>query len=193
MRKKATCPKCGSNEGLPILYGMPTDEAFKAAEDGEIALGGCTIIEGMSPDYYCSECGYSWKKMSKYGLVAIEAVSNYQNQKDKNPGLAWDSAVAEFFPKSKSYREKIGPKSTFLGLCEEGLVEGIPKGKYLKGRNQDENKAYAIKAVNLLKENPYFKSSANSLWNYVVEPDSKPHNRQMNVVIALWNYGLIKK
>lgn len=39
---KATCSNCGAtDEPLPVLFGYPTDEAFAAAERGEIELGGC--------------------------------------------------------------------------------------------------------------------------------------------------------
>ena len=41
MEKTAThCPRCGSEDVVPILYGMPTEEAVEASVRGEIALGG---------------------------------------------------------------------------------------------------------------------------------------------------------
>ena len=50
------CPRCGSTESTPILYGYPTNEAFEAAQRGEIALGGC-IVGDESPDFECRGCG----------------------------------------------------------------------------------------------------------------------------------------
>ena len=38
------CPKCGSSNVCEILYGMPTGEAYKLAEQGKMILGGCDII-----------------------------------------------------------------------------------------------------------------------------------------------------
>ena len=32
------CPKCGSSNVCEILYGMPTGEAYKLAEQGKIIL-----------------------------------------------------------------------------------------------------------------------------------------------------------
>lgn len=50
-----SCPCCGGKL-IPILYGMPTGEAFKAAERGEIVLGGCCIAKN-SPTMQCKDCG----------------------------------------------------------------------------------------------------------------------------------------
>jgi hypothetical protein len=50
-----TCPVDGSRL-VPILYGMPTLEAFEAAERGELVIGGCVIIAGDPewPEFACS-------------------------------------------------------------------------------------------------------------------------------------------
>ena len=53
------CPKCKSNKIIPIMYGMPTHEAFEEAEKGNIKMGGCMIREAM-PDRYCTSCKYEW-------------------------------------------------------------------------------------------------------------------------------------
>ena len=50
------CPRCGSAEATRILYGLPTHEAWEAAQRGEIAIGGC-IVGPESPDFECSGCG----------------------------------------------------------------------------------------------------------------------------------------
>jgi hypothetical protein len=47
-----TCPDCGSSV-LPVMYGMPGEEAMNAAERGELFLGGC-MIEDVA--FRC-ECG----------------------------------------------------------------------------------------------------------------------------------------
>ena len=53
------CPECSSAGVVPILYGMPTREAWEAAERGEFVLGGCTVDEGQ-PTWSCSACGHQW-------------------------------------------------------------------------------------------------------------------------------------
>lgn len=48
------CPACGGKL-VPILYGLPDAEAGAAAERGEVALGGCTIM-GDEPQLSCVSC-----------------------------------------------------------------------------------------------------------------------------------------
>ena len=49
-----SCPACGGKL-VPILYGLPDAEAGRAAERGEIALGGCTLM-GDDPRLACAAC-----------------------------------------------------------------------------------------------------------------------------------------
>jgi hypothetical protein len=53
---KKKCPACGSTNTVKILYGMPTHEAFEAAERGEIVLGGCCVSD-TNPTRHCKDCG----------------------------------------------------------------------------------------------------------------------------------------
>ena len=41
--KKRRCPKCGSKKVIHIVYGFPSPEAQKKAEQGKIELGGCVV------------------------------------------------------------------------------------------------------------------------------------------------------
>jgi hypothetical protein len=63
------CPKCGSEDTIPIMYGLPTEEGFLAASRGKVKLGGCIIIEGPDgepgPDATCKACGASWARPRK--------------------------------------------------------------------------------------------------------------------------------
>ena len=49
------CPACGGQLRW-ILYGMPTEEASVAIEDGGFLLGGCCISD-ESPTHECEQCG----------------------------------------------------------------------------------------------------------------------------------------
>ena len=53
-----TCPRCGVR-AVPILFGLPTFEAFEAADRGEIVLGGCLVVEGDETAFACTgyDCG----------------------------------------------------------------------------------------------------------------------------------------
>ena len=55
------CPKCGSKNSVPILYGFPAPELFEKAEAGKVKLGGCCIEEN-SPECFCKDCNNEWNK-----------------------------------------------------------------------------------------------------------------------------------
>lgn len=125
--------------------------------------------------------------MNKYGLAALKAVNYYKIKKD--PIEAWEAAVKDIF-ETKSSREKGCPKSTFLSICEIGVVKNIPKGNYAP--TVKENKIYALKAIEILEKNKKQPSlfSEKELWSKV-QDINKSYNSQMDVVLALWNNGLI--
>ncbi len=50
------CPKCGSVDASPIVYGLPTEETFDHERQGAVALGGC-VITGNDPEWACKRCG----------------------------------------------------------------------------------------------------------------------------------------
>jgi len=58
-REKPKCPRCGSPDVLPIVYGFPGQEMMEAANSGKIRLGGCCISADM-PMQQCSLCGSKW-------------------------------------------------------------------------------------------------------------------------------------
>ncbi len=58
---KNICPDCGSVNILEIVYGLPSPIMFEKAERGEIKLGGCCVVEGVSPDCYCKDCETTWR------------------------------------------------------------------------------------------------------------------------------------
>ena len=55
-----TCPKCGSTNSIPIVYGKPSNEGLEKARRGEIVLGGC-IITPNCPKHKCKECGNRYR------------------------------------------------------------------------------------------------------------------------------------
>jgi hypothetical protein len=52
-----------------------------------------------------------------------------------NPKARWDRAMEILYPTSPSARKKGCPRGAFLGLCEEGLVKGIPAGDYTASKD----------------------------------------------------------
>ena len=54
------------------------------------------------------------------------------------------NAMERLYPTSPAARKKGARVEHFWGLCEEGLVKGIPAGRYAASRD---NKAYAVRAA----------------------------------------------
>ena len=130
--------------------------------------------------------------MTKYGKVAVRAHALAVSGAD--PREAWRAAALQEFPTSESSRKKGCPRGAFLGLCEAGLLTGIPA----TGVNHDaaggKNAVYAVTAVELLREDPSLRNSP--LWWPAVlaalDADaSKVHNGQLDVARALIECGAI--
>lgn len=127
--------------------------------------------------------------MGSYGKAALKAVKLHTSGKAKSPSDAWEKATIKMFGQGTSSQKKGCPRNAFLGLCEEGLVKGIPSGNYTMSKK---NKEYAIKAVKILQGAPKLSSNSKTLWNKVIKGGQKVHNQQMDIVIALWNNNLIE-
>jgi hypothetical protein len=123
---------------------------------------------------------------NRYGQAALMATKQVPSS-DISPVARWESAMEELYPTSTAARKKSCPRGAFLGLCEEGLVKGIPAGHYKASRD---DKAYAVRAVTLLTEGTQLRST-NALWRAVTNGAEKAHNNQMDIVLALWNNDLI--
>jgi hypothetical protein len=61
---------------------------------------------------------------NRYGEAALMATRGPSAR--TNPVAQWDSAMETLYPTSPTARKKGCPRGAFLGLCEEGLVKGIP-------------------------------------------------------------------
>ncbi|MDO6600643.1 hypothetical protein Q4536_10890 [Tenacibaculum sp. 1_MG-2023] len=122
--------------------------------------------------------------MNKYGQTVLKALNNFKDS--YSIVECYDLTAKEIF-ETKSSQEKSCPKNTFLGLCEEGLVKGVPVGNYTTSVM---NKEYAIQAVEILKRSPTKIFTPKELWKKL-ELGDKKHNSQMDVVWVLWSEGLI--
>jgi hypothetical protein len=126
-----------------------------------------------------------------YSTIAIKAARLAIGQK-VHPVKAWEVCAKAAYPGSETSQKKPCPKSAFLGLCEEGKVEGIPLGKYTRSK---ENKRYALRALEFLAQSKKRNVLSSELWTEVLKYEddkSKRHNSQMEVVLTLWEAGLLK-
>jgi hypothetical protein len=123
--------------------------------------------------------------MGKYGGVAKRAVA-LCNEGPGSPITAWKTASCELLGKGTSSQKKGCPREAFLGVCEKGIVKGIPPGVYTQSVK---NKEYAMRALEVLEKTPNVKTS--DLWRKVA--GERSHNGQMDVVLSLWELGLIDR
>ena len=122
---------------------------------------------------------------NRYGEAALMAAQDFSG--GTSPAKRWQSAMEKVYPTSPLARKKGGPRGAFLGLCEEGLVKGIPAGNYTTSKD---DKAYAVGAAELLIAGTQ-SWSISQLWRAVTDDPEKAHNSQMDIVLALWKNGLI--
>jgi folate-dependent tRNA-U54 methylase TrmFO/GidA len=100
---------------------------------------------------------------------------------------------------SESMQLKPCPKAAFLGLCEDGYVNGVAKGVYTRSTK---SKSYAVDAAKLLISNPVLgRLNSDHLWsemakvNLYESKNPRQHGSQgeMIVVRTLWENGFINK
>jgi hypothetical protein len=125
--------------------------------------------------------------MAQFGDVAVLAVEFCQTA-GCTPREAWTRAAKELFSKT-SLQNKNCPRATFLVLCEEGLVKGIPPGRYVEAF---ENREHTLEAVRLLGRDPSLSGMPIQLWKAAIGDAAIGHDKQMHVLTALWNRGLIR-
>ena len=127
---------------------------------------------------------------NRYGEAALMAVRMETYGKALTPADRWEDAVRKLYPTTPAGQKKGGPRGAFLGLCEAGLVKGIEGGSGAPVTSQgNRNKAYAVKAVDLLRAGEH--KTVSQLWMGVTDGDVVEHASQMDVVLALWKNGLI--
>ena len=127
--------------------------------------------------------------MGKYGEAAIYATEMIRDS-GMDPPEAWEESCerVEGDPQKCT-------RSAYLGLCEEGMIKNVPMGNYTDSTC---NKRYAVEAVKLLRSCPSLVAeSRRDLWEKVLEKSCKGkrigQDGQLDVVLALWNKGFIKK
>ncbi|MFS0873941.1 DUF6979 family protein [Paenibacillus xylanilyticus] len=131
--------------------------------------------------------------MNKYGEVAVRAIHSILNGEETHPLSAWKKAASISFGEGTWGQRKGCPKNAFLGLCEKGLVNGIPHGNYSARSGSEKNKYYAIHAIEVLKSKPGLSKDKLGLWREVLNGKQMSHNSQMDVVLALWNNHMIDR
>jgi len=122
--------------------------------------------------------------MNQYTKVAINAIDHMNGE--TNIVKEWNNSLKEL-----EINDKSCPRCAFLGLCEDGYVKNVPKGKYTSSKL---NKQYAIKALEIFRKNTHL--TKKSLWKKVLKVlgynISKYENGQISIVVDLYKNGYLK-
>ncbi|WP_237495129.1 hypothetical protein [Modestobacter sp. L9-4] len=51
------CPKCGMEDAVRVVPGLPDPGLLRAAERGLVVLCGCVVVDGQ-PEFRCRACAY---------------------------------------------------------------------------------------------------------------------------------------
>jgi hypothetical protein len=105
-----------------------------------------------------------------------------------SPSDAWRAATSAVFGMGTPSQVKGCPKDAFLGLASAGYLAGVPSGSYTRSLK---NARYACEAAELLVQGKARSLSPPALWAQVMGGANKVHNSQMDVVLALWDAGLV--
>lgn len=128
---------------------------------------------------------------NQFGRVTQQAMQLIKNCK-MSPVDAWTQATSSI--PSTSSRAKLCPKRAFLGLCEEGLVKGIPKRTYFTD-SCSWSKPCAVAAIALIRvDSKLLRLNPTALMKKVCQQLQilpRQHEGEMDVVLALWNCGYI--
>jgi hypothetical protein len=115
---------------------------------------------------------------------AARTARSYVISRDMTPAQAWDEAAKKLSGKARSSYAK----TTFLGLCEAGLVKGVPPGDYAD-RSGDMAR-YAARMIEMLVEDDEWEYDPQELFAKATEGKVQEQG-QVDVVFGLWNHGLI--
>lgn len=122
-----------------------------------------------------------------FGNTALRARELLIEGEASTPRDAWNMAGGELFHRT-TYFSKGCPRAAFIGLCEEGLIKGIPAGDYSAG---EKNKKHTLKALQLLKEKANWKLNKTQWWNAATKDNPISHNHQLDVLLSLYENGFL--
>lgn len=126
------CPACTEIAGIPILWGMPTDEALDQYA-GKVVYGGCIVPE-LPEDVGCTECGHRWFATAQPhpgdSTVQVGAEAVILGLLSERLGVAL--APARMNLPDGSYVDIDGASEEHAILVEVWAHQGAPRGAQTK-------------------------------------------------------------
>jgi len=126
--------------------------------------------------------------MRQYGEVALRAARLLCGS-TMDSGDAWTAATRALIG-SESSRDKGCPRGAFLGLAYAGAIEGVSGAYAADGGN---NGRYARTAWKALVADPDLAFDSDALWELARRGGPAHQNGQIDVTIALWEAGLLRR
>jgi hypothetical protein len=132
--------------------------------------------------------------MGKYGDVAVRATELLRSGHN-SAEEAWARMAEAVFAGAPGCVRKSCPREAFLGLCQAGLLAGVPASS-CRSVDSRANRLYARLTVRLLDAEPGLAGGSRAeIWRLVMRASgADPHKRsngQIDVVLALWNKRMI--
>lgn len=97
------CPICGSDNVLPIMYGLPDNEMSELVHSGKIILGGC-VFDFYSNTHGCTDCQTEFidpaAKIERTKLML--PMFDKDNKLDKAITIEMEQLIAEYEAKLDS-------------------------------------------------------------------------------------------
>lgn len=121
------------------------------------------------------------------GAAAVRAVEYVAQGTEKKIEKAWERARAELLCEDVRKRCLRIARETLLCLCREGKISGVRRIKHeVTKKYQDD----AIRLLRLLEKNPGIADTPEG-FNSIFQ-SGQADKTQLQVVLALWNKGLIR-
>jgi len=133
--------------------------------------------------YLCQSIEMKGAPISRFGLIALEAVEIYKKQTIKDPRKAWEEAAG--------WKDKGCPRGVFLTLCSEGLIKGIPRGNY--GDRLGKNYEHTLQVMKRLDFQATDFKYKKTVWDKLDIPNKPSHNGHIDVIHALYEKDMLSK
>lgn len=123
--------------------------------------------------------------MNRYTEIVVKAINTIKEGRVQNPVEAWDKSLTDVFGNNITSYNRNCARNTFLGLCEEGYIKGINKGKYTLSKI---NKEYVVKLRDTIYKNQV--SNEDNIW-LAINMSDKKHYLQLQIVKELYEEKIL--
>lgn len=123
--KPPPCPACHSPRVVPVVRGLPTEEAELAARDARAVIGGGVVLgDGSEPEWACQRCDRTFGGVSSPRTPA-----------------AWDPLIRRMLPAPVKDMEAgiVGgdPREVVVRVTDQGIDVGVFRVEWLNSHTPE--------------------------------------------------------